>query len=64
MSLERILICPCGHYLEWHDVNGCRARAPCECRASRTEIVDWLVRFERDEIRSQWGHPDRVYPRS
>jgi len=61
MSLERILICPCSHYLEWHGRHGCVAplrsddAMRCECMLTRAEIVDTLVRFERDEIRAQWA---------
>jgi len=60
MSLERILICPCGHYLEWHGRHGCVARLPsdeamrCECMLTRPQMVDRLVGAERDAIRAQW----------
>jgi hypothetical protein len=60
MSLERILICPCGHYLEWHGRHGCVAPLQsdepmrCECMLTRPQMVDRLVRVERDEIRAQW----------
>lgn len=61
MSLERILICPCGHYLEWHGRHGCVAplrgndELRCACMLTRPQIVDALVRVERDEIRAQWA---------
>jgi hypothetical protein len=70
MSLERILICPCGHYLEWHGKHGCVApqRADeslrCECMLTRPEIVDRLVRAERDEIRAQWADLRAESPRT
>ena len=60
MSLERILICPCGHYLEWHGSHGCLAPLQrdepmrCECMLTRSQMVERLVRIERDEIRAQW----------
>ncbi|MBV8601093.1 MAG: hypothetical protein JO359_05945 [Candidatus Eremiobacteraeota bacterium] len=63
MSLERILICKCGHYLEWHGKFGCLAvlrtiRAErCSCMLTRREMVEMLVGVERDEIRAQWADP-------
>ena len=61
MSLERILICPCGHYLEWHGRHGCVAplrrveSMRCECMLTRGQMVERLVKVERDEIRAQWA---------
>jgi hypothetical protein len=61
MSLERILICPCGHYLEWHGRHGCVAPLQrdepmrCECMLTRPQMVDRLICVERDEIRAQWA---------
>jgi hypothetical protein len=60
MSLERILICPCGHYLERHGKRDCIERPRhdertfCDCVFTRAQIVDYLIKVEHEEIRSQW----------
>ena len=66
MSLERILICRCGHYLEVHGKRGCVAyqrpddARQCICMLTRREIVDLLVSIEREEIRAQWSDAQRA----
>lgn len=56
-TMERILTCPCGHQLEWHDDYRCRHKhdsACCACLRSRKQVVEDLVMLERERTRLFW----------
>lgn len=55
--MERILSCHCGHALEFHDDLCCRYKTldgACSCRRSRSQVVDSLIEFERENARLAW----------
>lgn len=54
--MERILVCLCGHHLDWHDSLGCHHRrgSACACHLSRQQVVDALIDRERESMRLFW----------
>jgi len=68
MSVERLITCSCGHFVDEHDLAGCSGgigtvtshrsgRMTCSCRHTRRSVLDALLDFERDSIHQEWRTP-------
>jgi hypothetical protein len=57
MSIERFIVCTCGHRLDQHTDEGCghrKAQRKCSCPFGHDRVLDALLEAERESIHQQW----------
>jgi hypothetical protein len=60
MSLEKLIVCGCGHTIDHHDHMGCQTRiaqspaANCRCALPRPEILERMIASESEATRRRW----------
>jgi hypothetical protein len=66
MSVERFIICPCGHCIDQHAADGCGYRRPrstytCSCAFGHSNVLEAVLKVEREAIHHQ--RQQRIGPR-
>ncbi len=60
MSIERFIVCICGHCIDQHTGYGCGyrlGRSTCSCPFSHDNVLEALLEVEREAIHRQWRRP-------
>ncbi len=57
VSIERFIVCTCGHCIDQHTGDGCgfrKGRKACTCRFTHDNVLEVLLDAERESIHQQW----------
>jgi hypothetical protein len=60
MSLEKLIVCGCGHTIDHHNHMGCQTRVAespavnCRCALPRPEILERMIANESEATRRRW----------